>query len=205
MTQTLDRPLVVINGLGAPSLAAHLYGTYFRTQGRRVFIAPQRCLYYGDIRASAELVAAHVHVALSRTGAARADLVGMSLGGLIGYYYIACRGGADTIARFVSVGGPINGCPIAKLGLLPPLSLAKAVAQCRPDSEILREIRAAPEPASVRLFTVGTRGDLITTSDCWQAPGFEAHETSHGVFPVGHWMLFAHPGNLRLVRDLLAG
>ena len=197
------RPLVVVNGLGAPHFVVRAYGAYFRHHGRKVFVAPQKCLYYGDIRDSAALVAGTVEEALAATGADRVDLVGMSLGGIIGYYYVACLGGADTIASFVSVGGPVNGCPIAYLGLLPPLVFTKAIKQCRPNSEIFREIRSSPDPSNVRLYSIGAKGDAITSRRCWDAPGFEVITSPHGVFPVGHWMLFAHPENLKLVRGLL--
>jgi hypothetical protein len=77
------------------------------------------------------------------------------------------------------------------------------LAQSRPGSDILREIHAAPFPAGVRRFSVGARGDAITNRACWDAEGFEAVESPYGVFPVGHWMLFTHPNNLRIVLDLL--
>jgi len=169
----------------------------------RVFVVPGRLLYYGDIRIAAKLLQRTVDRAIERTGAERVNVVGMSLGGLIGYYYLTCLGGADRVARFVSVGGPINGCSAAKIGLVPPLCFAKAIAQSRPNSDVFREIHAAPFPAGVRMFAVGAKGDAITNRDCWAADGFEAVESPYGVFPVGHWALFVHPANLRIVLDLL--
>ena len=46
-------PVVIINGLGAPRVAAQLYGALIEKRGFRVFAAEQRALGYGDIRANA--------------------------------------------------------------------------------------------------------------------------------------------------------
>ena len=198
-------PLVIINGLGAPRPAALFYAHYFRKAGRRTFVARQKHLYYGDVRNSARMVARQVDEARDRTGEAKVQLVGMSLGGLLGYYYLACLGGAEQVECFVSVGAPLNGAPVANLGLLPPLSVLPAIAQCRPGSEILREIHSAPPIRGPRLYSVGARGDALTPKGVWDAPGFEAVASDHGCFPVGHWMLFTHDVNKEIVLRLLDG
>lgn len=196
-------PLVIINGLGAPRAAALFYALYFRKHGRTTFVAPQRMLYYGDVRESARLVAGQVDEALAKTGARRVQMIGMSLGGLLGYYYLACLGGAKHVESFVSVGGPLNGAAIAHLGRVPPLTMMPAIAQCRPDSEVFREIAATQPIKHTRLYSVGAKGDAITPRSVWDAPGFEPIHSEHGCFPVGHWMLFTHEQNKRIVLDAL--
>lgn len=200
-----ELPLVIVNGLGAPRLAAQLYSLRFRRQRRNVFIAPQKCLYYGDVRQSARLVARQVDEALDRTGSSQVQIVGMSLGGLIGHYYLACLGGAAKTECFISIGGPLSGSALARLGQVPPITLAPAVGQCRPGSEVMQEIEAAAAWDGVRLYAVGTRGDAITPKSAWTAPKFRTIETPHGIFPIGHWMLFTHPQNQRIVEGLLQG
>jgi triacylglycerol esterase/lipase EstA (alpha/beta hydrolase family) len=197
-------PLIVINGLGAPRSAAILYARYFRNHGHRTFVAPQRWMYWGDVRQSACLVARQVDDAIARTGSAKVRMVGMSLGGLLGYYYLACLDGARKVECFVSVGGPLNGTAIGHLGRMPPFSLLPAIAQCRPDSEVFREIEAALPLRGPRLYSVGARGDAITPRSVWDAPGFEPVESDTGCFPVGHWMLFTHEANRRIVLNLLS-
>jgi hypothetical protein len=130
-------------------------------------------------------------------------LVGMSLGGLIGLYYLKCAGGASSVARFVSVGGPLNGSTLAHAAALVPSQIVHALAQTIPDSALMREIAAAPPPDGVRMYSVGTRGDFITPRSSWDAAGLEPVETPHGFFPFGHWLLFLHPGNHRAVAELL--
>jgi triacylglycerol esterase/lipase EstA (alpha/beta hydrolase family) len=197
-------PLLIINGLGAPRLVAHGYGWRFRARGMHVWTVPQPPLLYQDIRASAQAVADRVREVLSRTGAARLNLVGMSLGGLIGLYYLKCRGGAAHVERFVSVGGPLNGVPMLdSLARFLPLELIASLPQARPGSELLRELQSAPPVEGVAMFSVGSSNDPLTPSGCWQTAGMRSVESAHGPYPVGHWMLFADPRNHSIVWDLL--
>ncbi len=196
-------PLVIVSGLGAPHVAARLYGRAFEAHGFRTFAAPQRLLGYGDMRVAAQLVAEEVERARMATGARRVTLVGMSLGGLIGLYYIKCMGGAAHVDRFVSVGGPLNGSTLARLIQIIPSRTVHAIAQTTPDCAFMRELRAAPAPDGVRMFSVGTRGDVLTPRSSWDTEGLEPVETPYGVCPIGHWMLFLHPGNHRVVAECL--
>lgn len=200
----MPAPVVIVSGLGAPRIAAVVYGLAFRARGHRTYAAPQRCLGYGDLRIAARLVDEEVQRARAETGADKVHLVGMSLGGLIGLYYLKCMGGAQWVERFVSVGGPLNGSSVARLVELVPSTVVHAVAQTTPDNDFMRELRAAPMPAGVRMFSVGTIGDVMTPRSSWDAAGLEPIETPYGVFPVGHWMLFTHPGNHEVVARCLS-
>jgi pimeloyl-ACP methyl ester carboxylesterase len=200
-----DRPLVLINGLGVPHFVAEVYARFFREDGRRVFAVSPPSLGFGDLRAAARRVDEAVGRALAETGAAKVDLVGMSLGGLIGLYYVRCAGGAPRVARFVSVGGPLNGSRLACVGRIPPLTALPSLSQICALSDFVREVQTAPREEEPRMYTVGTRGDFVTPRSLYAAEGLEPIETPHGFFPLGHWLLFLHPGNRRVVMDLLDG
>jgi len=197
------RPLVVINGLGAPRAAAQVYGSFFRRHGFRVFTTTQAFLNIGDLRRSADRVHDVVLRAREQTGADRVSVVGLSLGGLIGLYYVKCGGGGELVDRFVSVGGPLNGSDVARVGELPVLRSIPALRQASPNSALVREVQAAPTPPGVRIHTLGTRGDAITPRHRWATTGIDATETPYGRFPFGHWYLYLHPGNYREVLHLL--
>lgn len=196
-------PVVIVSGLGAPRIAAVAYGLAFRARGFQTFAAPQRLLGYGDVRIAAKLVEDEVRRIREKTGAPKVHVVGMSLGGLIGLYYIKCMGGDRHVDRFVSVGGPLNGSSVARAVELLPSHAVHAIAQTTPDNDFMRELRAAPEPTGVRMFSVGTRGDVMTPRTSWDSPGLEPVESPYGLFPVGHWMLFTDPRNHKIVADLL--
>jgi len=199
----MPAPVVIVSGLGAPRIAAVAYGLAFRSRGFPTYAAPQRLLGYGDVRIAAKLVDEEVQRVREKTQAPKVHLVGMSLGGLIGLYYLKCMGGAAFVERFVSVGGPLNGSSLARCVELLPSHAMHAIAQTTPDNDLMRELRAAPMPTGVRMFSVGTHGDVMTPRTSWDMPGLEPVESPHGVFPVGHWMLFTHPANHQLVADLL--
>jgi len=196
-------PLLIISGLGAPRLSAQGYGLTFRNRGHRVYTTPQRLLGLGDVRVMSAIVATTAADVLGRTAAERLNVIGMSLGGLIGLYWLKCGGGGPCVDTFVSVGGPLNGSTVARLVEQVPVGPVHAIAQTCPDSDLMRELRAATMPAGVRAYSVGTRGDVLTPRSSWDHPGLEPIETPYGCAPVGHWSLFFHPGNHRIVAELI--
>ena len=173
-----NRPLVIINGISTPRFVASAFGLLFRLRGFRVFTADQTFLNYGDIRTAARLVDEKVKEALAETRADKVDLIGMSLGGLIGLYYVKCGGGARYVDRFISLGGPLKGSPLAYLSLIPPFEWMTSLGQTRPESDIIRELREAKAPEGVRIYSVGTSGDWITPRSVWDAEGAIPVETS---------------------------
>jgi pimeloyl-ACP methyl ester carboxylesterase len=191
----MSRPVIVINGLGAPRAAGVVYARALAARGLRTDAAPQRIWGFGDVRIASRLVAETVDRVRGETGADKVDLVGMSLGGLIGLHYLKCGDGGRYVERFVSVGGPLNGSAVARFVEYLPVQWTHAIAQTTPDNEFMRELHARPFPPGVRCTSVGTRGDPMTPRSSWDAPGFAPVETPHGFFPMGHWLLFTHPKN----------
>lgn len=196
-------PVVIINGLGAPRVAAQLYGALLEKRGFRVFAAEQRALGYGDIRANARRLRDDIERAREQSRAERVKLVGMSLGGIVGLWYLK-HVDEGAVERFVSIGGPLNGARLARAATLLKTRDEHALMQLAPGSGLLEEIGQAPTPERVRLYSVGTVGDVVTPRESWDHPEFEAIETPHGAFPIGHWLLFTHPGNHAVVAELLA-
>ena len=198
-------PVVVVGGLGAPRLAARLYGRSFAHRGFAVYTAPQTFLARGDVREAARSLELFVERVCASADAERLHLVGMSLGGLIALYYVKRGGGAARVDRLLAVGAPLNGSPLADLVCAVPAGLVPALRQARTDSDVVRELQELPLPASVRLLCLGAEGDAVTPPESREIDGAEVRQTPFGVFPVGHWTLFAHPGNVRAAVDLLAG
>lgn len=203
MSADENLPVLILSGLGAPRASAQLYGAVFRSRGFRVYAAPHRLWGYGDVWKAAALLPDAIDEVRQRTGAPQVKLVGMSLGGLVGLVHLKCGGDPSAVERFVSVGGPLNGASAAKLLELVPVPRGHAVAQTSPNSDLMRTLRDAPLPQGVKLISVGTHGDVMTPRSAWDAEGFEVVETPYGRFPLGHWMLFMHPGNHQIVADLL--
>lgn len=196
-------PLVIVNGLGAPDIAPTAYGAYFRLSGYRIFPVTLPCLGWGDVRKNAERTARVVDRALTATGADRVDMIGLSLGGLIGLYYVKCGGGAGRVRRLVSMGGPLNGSPPWWATVARPLSFVPVLRQLDPEGDLIRELSAAPMPGQVEVFSVGARGDPLTPAASRHAVGAESVDLPSAHFPLGHHALLLDPRNLPLVLGLL--
>ena len=197
------RPLVIVNGLGAPDQAPGAYGVYFRFKGYSVYPVTLPYLGWGDIRRCAEVAGRVVDRALRHTGARRVDMIGLSLGGIIGLYYAKCGGGAERVRRLISLGGPLNGSPPWWATLGRPFRFIPVVEQLDPHSELMRQVRTAPMPPGVEVFSVGARGDPMTPSESRHAAGVQIVDLPRGCFPLGHYALLLDPRNLALVLELL--
>ncbi len=197
------RPLVIVNGLGAPDLAPSAYGLYFRPAGYRIFPVTLPYLGWGDIRANSKVTARVVDQALDATGARRVDMIGLSLGGLIGLYYVKCDGGAEKVRRLVSLGGPLNGSPPWWATLGKTFRFVPVARQLDPEGDLIREVQAASMPQDVEVFSLGARGDPMTPAASRHADGAENVDLSNGCFPLGHYALLLDPRNLGLVLKLL--
>ena len=126
------------------------------------------------------------------------DLLGFSMGGVIGRIWLQELGGAERTDRFFSVGSPQNGTLAA---LVVPRLLFAGIADMKPASDLLQQLkRQAGTLAPVACQSYFCRWDLMVS------PGWLA------VLPVGtrtelpvwtHQQLIAHPQALQtLAQDL---
>ena len=92
-----------------------------------------------DIRDSAGLIARKVESIVGQTGVTRLDVVGHSMGGLVGLYYLKRLGGRHRVRRLVMMGTPTQGTWSALLGLV-TAPFGRASLQLLPGSPFLREL-----------------------------------------------------------------
>lgn len=127
------------------------------------------------------------------------DLLGFSMGGLIGRTWLQLQGGHRRTRRFISVASPHRGT----LTALPwPRRLLAGIADMKPGSSLLRRLAADPTPLQ-RIDCLS----LYCATDLMVVPGWGA------VLPVGrvrplpgllHSRLLARPACIRLlVQELL--
>ena len=114
-------PVVLVHGLGAdqndnwqtlsPFLADQGFCVFSFTYGNNAAApAPfDRFGGLGDMKASANRLAAFVRQVLIRTGASRVDLVGHSEGGTMPDYYLKFLGGHRYVDHFVAIAGVLHG------------------------------------------------------------------------------------------------
>lgn len=112
------------------------------------------------------------------------DLVGFSMGGVVGRYYLQRLGGLDRVRRFVTISSPHHGTMTAYLRKLP------GAIQMRPDSDLLREMNR--EIAALERIDVTS---IWTPLDLMIMPPHSSR------LPIGREVLVAAPLHALMLHD----
>ena len=134
-----------------------------------------------DIRSSALLIHRKVQTILSQTSQKKIDIVGHSMGGLIGLYYVKRLGGHAQVRRMVQLGTPNRGTWTALLGVATLGLLSSSSWQLLPGSPFLTELHAGSLPNSVEFFSIAAERDWVCPPEMTQLEG--AHTIT---VPLGH-------------------
>jgi pimeloyl-ACP methyl ester carboxylesterase len=154
------RPVLLIHGYLATRGSLHLLERNLARRGHVVMSYKLGPINLGDIRDSAGLIARKVESIVAQTGVTEVDIVGHSMGGLVGLYYLKRLGGRHRVRRLVLLGTPARGTWSAILGLFTaPLGLASL--QLLPGSPFLRELADMPLPDGVDVVSIGAERDWL--------------------------------------------
>ena len=150
------------------------------------------------IRAMAQQLGARIEARFGRH--TRLDVLGFSMGGVIGRTWLQEQGGHRRCRRFVCLGSPQRGTLSAQLV---PHAVLAGIADMKIGSPLLRDLnRGTTALAGLDCHS------LYCPTDLTVFPGWRA------VLPVGrrqavpvltHRQLIAHPRAVRLLADLLLG
>lgn len=202
-------------GTGTPTAPPALLLHGF-TDNRSVFVLLRRALGAGgrrqvetynyspftlDLRVTARHLADRVEELCERTGQERVDLVGHSLGGLIGRYYVQRLGGDARVRTLVTLGTPHSGT-----GVAPFMDAHPLVRQMRRDSEVMAELRAPAPGCRTRCVAFWSEFDALmdpTETARIDHPDLLAENVQ--VTGIGHLALPAHPTVIAAVRRTLDG
>ena len=155
-----ERPVLLIHGYLATRGSLHLLERNLSRRGHVVMSYKLGPINLGDIRDSAGLIARKVESIVAQTGVTQVDIVGHSMGGLVGLYYLKRLGGRHRVHRLVLLGTPARGTWSALLGLITaPLGLASL--QLLPGSPFLRELQEMPLPDGVDVVSIGAERDWL--------------------------------------------
>ena len=134
-----------------------------------------------DIRASAFQIHRKIESILSQTSVKKIDIVGHSMGGLIGLYYVKKLGGHHRVRKLVMMGTPANGTWVALLGIFTLGLWSSSSWQLLPRSSFLDELNQGPVPAEIELHTLGAARDWVCPLPSTRVRGAQATTV-----PLGH-------------------
>lgn len=148
------RPIVMVHGYA-------MSRTCFLVLARRLAragLGPISGFEYwtlGRIASAARKLGRHIDAVLAHTGADRVDLVGHSMGGVVGRYFVALGGGADRVANLVTIGSPHRGADLSAVGL------GRPTKELFPGSAFLQRLQAAPLPPGLAVTAIWSRSDAL--------------------------------------------
>jgi triacylglycerol esterase/lipase EstA (alpha/beta hydrolase family) len=148
------RPIIVLHGY-AQNRASFLPLAY---RMRRAGLGPIFGFEYwtlGRTAAAARQLGWFIDEVRRATGAAEVDLIGHSMGGVVGRYYVSLAGGDGIVHRLITIGSPHSGTEISKIGLGHP------TRELVLGSALLTRLAATPPPARTRVTVVWSRGDAL--------------------------------------------
>ena len=134
-----------------------------------------------DIRASAFLIHRKIESILSQTSVKRIDIVGHSMGGLIGLYYIKKLGGHTRVRRLIMMGTPVKGTWAALAGVVTLGLWSKSSWQLLPRSRFLDELNQGPLPPEVEIYTLAAVRDWVCP-----LPSTRLRGATAVTVPLGH-------------------
>lgn len=150
------RPVVLLHGFGQGNANFLVLGNRLHRAG----LGPLYGFEYwtlGKVTTAARRLGVLVEEVCARHGAAKVDLVGHSMGGVVARTYVSLFGGAERVRHLVTIGSPHHGTSMAKLGLGWP------TVELDASSELLRTLAAAPPPG-VEVTCIWSRADgLVST------------------------------------------
>jgi triacylglycerol lipase len=153
-------PVLLIHGYLATRGSLHLLEKRWSQMGHLVLSHRLGLVHAGDICESAALIAAKIESIAARTQLHRIDIVGHSMGGLVGLYYVKRLGGRRRVRRLVMLGAPAAGTWSALLGVA-FAPLGPAGRQLLPDSAFLRDLDEGSLPDGVEIVSVAGDRDLL--------------------------------------------
>jgi pimeloyl-ACP methyl ester carboxylesterase len=151
-----------------------------------------------DIRRSAFLIHRKIERVLAQTPFQKIDIIGHSMGGLIGLYYVKKLGGHARVRRLVMMGAPVRGTWMALAGVATLGLWSTSSWQLLPRSRFLDELAQGPLPPEVEVFTLAAARDWVVPLKTTRLPGSTAVTV-----PLGHSSLVVSDDVYRRLTHIL--
>lgn len=134
-----------------------------------------------DIRRSAFMIHRKIERILAQTPGQKIDILGHSMGGLIGLYYVKKLGGSARVRKLVMMGTPVRGTWIALAGVATLGLWSTSSWQLIPRSRFLDELAQGPLPSTTEVHTIAAARDWVVPIETTRLTGANATTV-----PLGH-------------------
>jgi triacylglycerol esterase/lipase EstA (alpha/beta hydrolase family) len=184
------RPIVVVHGYAmnracfvplalrlARAGLGPIVGFEYWTLGRTAAAARQLGWFVDEVRRA--------------TGAADVDIVGHSMGGVVGRYYVVLGGGDGAVRNLVTLGSPHVGTDASRVGVGHP------TRELVVGSKLLARLACAPPPARTRVVAIWSHADALVPASTQHVRGAEEIRFAD----LGHVALL---GSRRVAREIIA-
>jgi pimeloyl-ACP methyl ester carboxylesterase len=151
-----------------------------------------------DIRRSAFMIHRKIERILAQTPSQKIDIIGHSMGGLIGLYYIKKLGGHTRVRKLVMMGTPVRGTWAALAGVVTLGLWSTSSWQLLPRSRFLDELAQGPIPPGVEVSTIAAARDWVVPLQTTRLAGANAVTV-----PLGHSSLVVSEEVYRRVVNTL--
>jgi hypothetical protein len=109
----------------------------------------------GKASSAARRLGQYVERVCEVSGVERLDVIGHSMGGVVGRYLVTLGGGAPRVRNLITIGSPHGGSDYSGFGFGRPTS------ELLPGSNLLQRLEAAPLPAATRITAIWSRNDAL--------------------------------------------
>jgi pimeloyl-ACP methyl ester carboxylesterase len=151
-----------------------------------------------DIRRSAFLIHRKIERILAQTPSQKIDIIGHSMGGLIGLYYVKKLGGHSRVRKLIMMGTPVRGTWSALAGVMTLGLLSTSSWQLLPRSRFLDELAQGPIPPGVEVSTIAAARDWVVPLATTRLQG-----ANQMTVPLGHSSLVVSDEVYRRVVNTL--
>jgi triacylglycerol lipase len=151
-----------------------------------------------DIRRSAFLIHRKIERILAQTPWKKIDIIGHSMGGLIGLYYVKKLGGHARVRRLIMMGAPVRGTWAALAGVVTLGLWSTSSWQLLPRSRFLDELAQGQIPAGTEVTTLAAARDFVVPLETTRMPGATAVTV-----PLGHSSLVVSDDVYNRIKQIL--
>jgi pimeloyl-ACP methyl ester carboxylesterase len=195
-------PVLLIPGLGGSLAALHPLARYLTRELRRPVIPLAVGTGTRDVRSIATRLHAEIERLAEDAGHAYVDLVGHSLGGLVGSYLLKHVDRGRRIRRVVTLGTPHRGTPTAHVGVAFLGLVSRSMWQMRPRAAFLHWLEATPVPPGSEIIAVAGLADRVVPPRfalLRRQPG----QSNRGIPGANHFTLILSKSAFEVVGEAL--